>query len=267
MSFSLDNPGFATIGEDLDNALGNPSQPMSGSSSSAPSSGESPRRSCPGCHGRMSSFSVDRHSICIKCLGNDCNIDCRCDECLSWSVEEMESYVKLCKSLASEGKKKSSSAPKTPSSSGPQAPSVDVNKKIHTHIATFSQDVDDRLASLSNSIMSRLDELFVSFRDEVSNRFLPAEPEVSGHTPPTGQSLPLRRSVSTHVNPMRFQIDVGGPMPQSSGSAHSHSEFSQLDNSRGPAPRPHASKEAPVPAHAAHSVRFESSSIRAGTGG
>ena len=60
----------------------------------------------------------------------------------------MESYVKLRKSLASKGKKKSSSAPKTPSSSRPHAPSFDIDDKIRSHIATFSQDVDDRLASV-----------------------------------------------------------------------------------------------------------------------
>ena len=127
MSFSPDNPGFSTVGEDLDNAMDNPSQPISGSSSSLPSSGEASRRSCPRCHGRMSSFSVDRHSICSKCRGSDC----WCDECLSWFVEEMESYVKLRKSLASESKKKTSSAPKTSSSSGPQAPSVDEQIRAH----------------------------------------------------------------------------------------------------------------------------------------
>ena len=59
MSFSLDNPGFLTVGEDMDLVMNNPSQPISGSSSSAPSSGEPSRRSCPRCHGRMCSFSVD----------------------------------------------------------------------------------------------------------------------------------------------------------------------------------------------------------------
>ena len=95
ISFSIKTT-FLTTGEDLDHAsMDDPSQPLSGSSSSTPSSGESSRRSCPKCHGRMSSFSVDRRSICIKCRGNDCNVDCRCDECLSWTMEEMESYVKL----------------------------------------------------------------------------------------------------------------------------------------------------------------------------
>ena len=123
--------------------------------------------------------------------------------------------------------KKPSSATKTPSSSVPQAPVVDVDEQIRAHIATFSQDVDDRLASMSSSIMSRLDELFSKFRGDMSNCSLPAEPGVSGLTPPPGQSPPLRHSVSTHVNPMRFQSDVGGPMPQSSGSAHNTGESQQ----------------------------------------
>ena len=115
---------------------------------------------------------------------------------------------------------------------------------------------------MSSSIMSRLDELFTRFRSNVSNRSFPAVPEVSGLTPPTGQSPPLRRSVSTHVNRMRFQSDVEGPMPQSSGSPHTHGESSQLGFSQGPAPRPHASTEAMEPAHSARSAsaRLEPSS-------
>ena len=203
MSFSLDNPGFSTVGEDMESVMDNPSQPIAGSSSSAPLSGETSRRSCPRCHGRMSSFSVDRHSFCSKCRCNDCTIDCQCDECMSWSVEEMESYVKLRKSLISKSRKKPPSAPKAPSAPEPQASLVNVDEQIRAHIATFSQDVDDRLASMS-SIMSTLANLFSQFRGNVSNRSLSAEPEVSGHTPPPGQSPPLRHSVSTHVNPMHF---------------------------------------------------------------
>ena len=93
-------------------------------------------------------------------------------------MEEMESYVKLRKSLASKGKRKSSSALKTPSASGPPAPSVDIDDKIRIHIATFSQDVDDRLATMSNTIMTRLDDLFVNFSERFSNRSLSAEPGV-----------------------------------------------------------------------------------------
>ena len=266
MSFSLDNPGFSTIGEDLANAsLDNASQPLSGFFSSTPSSGEYTRRSCPRCHGRMSSFSVDRRSICTKRRGSDCNLDCRCDECLSWSVEEMESYVRLCKSLASKGKKKASSSVKTPSAPGPPAPSVDIDDKIRSHIAVFSQDVDDRLATMSSSIMTRLDDLFVRFNEKFSNRSLSAEPRVSGLMPPTGQSLPLHHSVSTHVNPMRFQSDVGGPMPQSSGSAHPNIGESHLGSgvSQFRALLLQASTEALEPAQAVQFIRQHSDRLQA----
>ena len=46
-----------------------------------------------------------KHSFCTKCCGFDCDIDNRCDEYMLWSVEEMESYVKLHKTLASKGVK------------------------------------------------------------------------------------------------------------------------------------------------------------------
>ena len=108
---------------------------------------------------------------------------------------------------------------------------------------------------MSSSIMFRLDNLISQFRGNVSDRSLSAEPEVSGHPPPPGQSPPLRHSVRTHVNPMRFQSDVGGPMPQSSGSAHTHGESQQSGVSQGRAPQPQASMEAPELAQAAHSAR------------
>ena len=111
--------------------------------------------------------------------------------------------------------------------------------------------------------MSRLDELYVNFSDKVSNRSLSAEPGVSGCTPPTGQSPPLRRSVSTHVIPMWFQSDIGGLMPQSSGSAHSHGAFVELGDSQVMVPRPHASKEAPEPVQTVHSARLDSVRLQA----
>ena len=57
-SISLDNPGFLLdVSDQVDVHQPDASVIASGSSSS----GESTRRSCPRCHGRMSSISVDRH--------------------------------------------------------------------------------------------------------------------------------------------------------------------------------------------------------------
>ena len=61
--------------------------PKSSGSSSA-SSGH-PQRSCSRCPGRMSSTDRDRHLVCTRCRGYECSVDLRCEECESWSKEEM----------------------------------------------------------------------------------------------------------------------------------------------------------------------------------
>ena len=117
---------------------------------------------------------------------------------------------------------------------------------------------------MSNSIMSRLDELFINFSERFLTAIFQQNLGVSGRTPPTGQSPPLRRSVNTHVNPMRFQSDVGGPMPQSSGSAQPHGElYLGSGSSQVTAHRAHASVEAPEPAQTLHTSRLDSVRLQA----
>ena len=85
MDISLGNPGFQVDVADVE--VHQVDVPKS-------SSGEAARRSCPKYHGRMSSFSLDRHRFCTKCHGSECTVSSRCDECFSWTKEEMEGYVK-----------------------------------------------------------------------------------------------------------------------------------------------------------------------------
>ena len=93
MDISLDNPRFLMdVSDQVEVHQSDVPCHALGSSSS----GEATRRSCSWCHGMMSSLSLDRHLFCIKCRGADCDLNTRCDECLSWTKEEMESYVKLC---------------------------------------------------------------------------------------------------------------------------------------------------------------------------
>ena len=58
MDISLDKPGFGVVTTDAEVHRSDPPR-LSGSSTS--SSGESTRRSCSKCHGRMSSLSLDKH--------------------------------------------------------------------------------------------------------------------------------------------------------------------------------------------------------------
>ena len=73
-------------------------------SSSSESSVEAPvdgGRKCSSCPRRMIKKSADRHTVCVSCRGFDCDVDCRCDECLEWSEEEIIKYAKYRKSLKS----------------------------------------------------------------------------------------------------------------------------------------------------------------------
>ena len=89
--YSLDEPGFMPHVP--------PVRPSSSESSvEAPVDG---RRKCSSCPRRMSKKSADRHTVCVSCRGFDCDVDCRCDECLGWSEEEIIKYAKYRKSLKS----------------------------------------------------------------------------------------------------------------------------------------------------------------------
>ena len=108
MEISLDKPGFGVGTTDAEVHFSDPPR-SSGSSSST--SGEATRRSCTKCHGRMSSFSLDKHLFCTKCRGSECSMNSRCDECIQWTKEEMEKYVKLHKSLSSKSKRRRPTEP------------------------------------------------------------------------------------------------------------------------------------------------------------
>ena len=125
MGISLDNPGFQVDVADVEvHQVDVPK--FSGSSSS----GEAARRSCSKYHGRMSSFSLDRHLFCTKCRGSECTVSSRCDECFSWTKEEMEGYVKLRKSLTSKSRKTKSSSRSSSSPPRSTAPDSDLDSRF-----------------------------------------------------------------------------------------------------------------------------------------
>ena len=65
---------------------------MSDTSTSTKKAG--PVRSCPNYRIRMSSIDFDSLTICSSCRGKSCNLNDRCDVCVSWSDNKMNAYMK-----------------------------------------------------------------------------------------------------------------------------------------------------------------------------
>ena len=183
MAFLLDNPGFSMdVTDQVD--INQPDAPsMLSSGSSAASSGESTCRSCSRCHGRMSSFSLDRHLFCTKCRRSECDHNSRCDECLSWTKEEMDSYVKLRKSLSSKSKGKSKSSVKT-ASSPPRstAPDCDLDARFVSQLLTINKNIDDKISAMSSGLMSQFSDMLANFKFGLINSSLSADPQVPGQS-------------------------------------------------------------------------------------
>ena len=146
--------------------------------SSSESSVEAPvdgRRKCSSCPRRMSKKSADRHTVCVSCRGFDCEVDCRCDECLGWSEEEIIKYAKYRKSLKS---RESSSRkttipipPLTTSGPSPQPPPLPAQQPAPLPAQPPAprpaqrDDIQSQVDSLTSNFQSLSETLTSQLRD------------------------------------------------------------------------------------------------------
>ena len=225
MDFSLDNPGFSL--DVFDQVDIHQPDVLRTSSGSSVSSGDSTRRSCSRCRGRMSSFSLDQHLFCTKCRGSECDQSSRCAVCLSWTKEEMDSYVKLRKYLSSKSKSKSKPSLKTTSSSPRStAPESDIDARFSAQLITVNKSIDDKTSAMSSSFMSQFSDMLDKFRVGFSNPFS-VDPKVLGQSVSHTESPSLRHPVNTEYQRLWFQ--GGGVDPVPSGSGLAQSTGSNLD--------------------------------------
>ena len=186
----MDNPGFQVDVADVE--IHQVDVPKSSSGSS--SSGESTRRSCTKCHGRMISFSLDRHLFCTKCRGSECTVTSRCDECFSWTKEEMEGYVKLRKSLTSKSMKNKSSRS---SSSPPRstAPDSDLDSRFAAQFDSVNKAMDKKLDDMSTALMSKFSLMLAQFQSGSNQSSFSGDSAVPGysgcHTEPPSLQTPV----------------------------------------------------------------------------
>ena len=150
-----------------------PVRPSSSESSvEAPTDG---RRKCSSCPRRVSKKSADRHTVCVSCRGFDCDVDCRCDECLESSSEEIIKYAKYRKSLKSrDSSSRKTAVPAPPlTTSGPssQPPPLPAQQPAPLPAQPPAlrpaqrDELQSQVDSLSSNFQSLSDTLTTQLRD------------------------------------------------------------------------------------------------------
>ena len=205
MDISLDKPGFGVGTTDAEVHL---SDPPRSSGSSSTTSGESTRRSCTKCHGRMSSFSLDKHLFCTKCRGSECSMNTRCNECMQWTEEEMLKYSKLRKSLSSKSKRSKSSPPR---SIPHDRDTDDINP---AQLDSVQKLINDSIATMSDNLMAKFSSMFDQYQSRDTNISCTSSSAVLGHST-TRTEQASRRPIDRITCPTgrRFQKGREDPVP------------------------------------------------------
>ena len=95
----------------------------------------------------------DRQYFCTQCRSFECSLDSRCDECVDWSREEMEAYIKHRRSLKAKDIKVFDPLSRPPSPSKASVPSAQL-------LTVASDDVDRRIARLGQELSTSFTRQF-----------------------------------------------------------------------------------------------------------
>ena len=167
------------------------------------------RRICPSCNARMSSFTHDRHSVCVTCRGVSCTLDSHCNECSSWEDDVVTKYVKNKKSLASKlrsrskakkpsevntssvrSRSSSEDSCATPSGSGD---SVSITSLTEARV---QQLISSQLNKLSDSFAASMEASFVNIQQMIDIRLASNVEDVHNRSFSTPSPVPVLLSPS-----------------------------------------------------------------------
>ena len=130
----------------------------------------------------------------------------------------MKAYIKLRKSLTSKSRhRKSVSKSSSPPRSSAPLLDLEIDDRFQSQLESINKSIDSKIAALSENLFAQFSSMLEQFKLGLSNPCLSEEPEVTGCTPSSGQSLPLRHPVRINVQPHWFQGTVEVPMPCSLG--------------------------------------------------
>ena len=211
----MDNPGFA------DSIASDKTQDAPKTSGSSSASGCQQQRSCAKCPTRMSSIDRDKHLICIRCRGYECSVELRCEECESWSKEEMLCHEKVRMSLASKAKgrgKSSTKNSKKPASPPSTSASYDLDDRFAEQYDEMVKEIDDKMQLFSSSMLGQIKDLLAPNRPDDPNNendsVFPGQPGLKPVPEPPQPQAKFRWRTSE-----RLECE-GGTEAQTSGLAH-----------------------------------------------
>ena len=143
-------------------------------SSDNTSDAEVERRACPSCNIRMSSLVYDKHNLCVKCRGLECDHDNKCPDCIEWPKDVFERYIKHQKSLKSKAKKpksdKAGSSSKSLEGGNPVGRDVGVASGAGVSESFVRDLIKDSLAVFSTTLSSSMAESFCNMEELISNQ-------------------------------------------------------------------------------------------------
>ena len=236
-------------------------------------------RQCLKCHRRISKLVYDRHNFCTKCRCFECSLDSRCDECVDWSRDEMEAYIKHRRSLKAKDIKVKDPLSRPPSPSDAPVPSAQLltatSDDVDRRIARFGQELSTSFTGQFNDISSFLRTSFNQLSQDITAKIasnhasFAAPPEVSvadwtlSHQP---SPLPPVATVGQH---REFQVQGGvdweplmttHPLPSGESIARGSMLGEQVQISPG-----HLEFSAPTSGSAQRQVTFDLASSRVGS--
>ena len=172
------------------------------------------RHLCKGCTARMSKFDVDRHSKCIECRGQACDVDLRCPECQEWPEAFMIKYVKYLKVLQrkrdSKRKQRGKSDSLLSGTGGDQdvsgselgesdsagATLVELKNYVDSKLDDINEGWETKFNALGHQISSHFSSKFSELVNKLSDRSFPAP-----SSPAVEHSLDKRGPNASPVNP------------------------------------------------------------------
>ena len=162
------------------------------------------------CGNAMSTNFYNKHSLCSSCIGHECNLERRCNECQSWSDEHMTHYLQ---NLESENSVTLDKETRTvddtsPNNREPDAPS-------QSELSEFKDQMEERfnqvMSGISALIDSKLDQNArnnsLSLRPNSPNSRSASHDLEQRELRPGGSSSTAHPGVSL-VNPSRNNVEL-----------------------------------------------------------